>query len=240
VIDDARDARIDALAAALRQALAEAADPARAPGMQAYMKSSMPYLGVAAPAAKKVFARVFKDVSFTHELAWESSVRAIWDGARFREERYGAQALAQHKAAKAFQTPDALSLYAYMIATGAWWDHVDDLATHHVGRLLRAYPTEIKPRMLNWSRSDDLWLRRAAIICQVGAKDAIDLELLYACIEPALDAKEFFLRKAIGWALREHAWRDPGEVRRYVAALGDRLSPLSRREALKNLTSKAP
>ena len=115
-------------------------------------------------------------------------------------------------------------------------DHVDDLATHHVGRLLRAYPTEIKPRMLNWSRSDDLWPRRAAIICQVGAKDAIDLELLYACIEPALDAKEFFLRKGIGWALRQYARIDPAEVARYVKAHASELSPLSQREALKHVS----
>ncbi|MDB5098358.1 MAG: alkylation repair enzyme [Cyanobacteria bacterium RYN_339] len=219
----------------LRTRLAAAADPARAPRMQAYMKSAMPYHGVASPVGQRIYKDVFKDVAFPDAAAWQAAVRAIWHGAAFREERYAALALAGHRAAKGFQTPEALRLYEELIVDGAWWDFVDDLATHHVGALLRAHPAAIRPAMLAWSQGDDMWKRRTAIICQVGAKDAIDLELLYACIEPALASKEFFLRKAIGWALRQHAWRDPEEVKRYVAAQADRLSPLSRREALKNL-----
>jgi len=89
--------------------------------------------------------------------------------------------------------------------------------------------------MLRWSRDPDRWLRRTSIICQLGAKKSTDLDLLYACIEANLDDPDFFLRKAIGWALRQYAWTDPDEVRRYVAARTDRLSPLSRREALRNV-----
>jgi 3-methyladenine DNA glycosylase AlkD len=89
--------------------------------------------------------------------------------------------------------------------------------------------------MLSWSRSTNLWKRRTAIICQLGFKEHTDLELLYACIEPSLGSNEFFLRKAIGWALRQHAWTDPGEVKRYVRRNRDRLSGLSLREALKNV-----
>ena len=93
--------------------------------------------------------------------------------------------------------------------------------------------------MLGWSRGDDLWKRRSAIICQIKAKAATDLDLLYACISPSLESKQFFLRKAIGWALRQYAWTDPTEVRRYVAANEDRLSGLSRCEALKNIGAGA-
>jgi 3-methyladenine DNA glycosylase AlkD len=80
-----------------------------------------------------------------------------------------------------------------------------------------------------------MWKRRSSIICQLRAKQKTDLDLLYACIAPSLDSKEFFLRKAIGWALRQYAWTDPDEIRRYVAANDDRLSGLSKREALKNI-----
>ena len=93
--------------------------------------------------------------------------------------------------------------------------------------------------MLGWSRDENMWKRRSAILCQIKAKAATDLDLLYACIEPSLDSTEFFLRKAIGWALREYGWTDPAEVRRYVAANEARLSGLSRREALKNIGKAA-
>jgi 3-methyladenine DNA glycosylase AlkD len=94
--------------------------------------------------------------------------------------------------------------------------------------------------MLAWSRGASLWKRRSAILCQIRFKTDTDLDLLYRCIEPSLPSKEFFLRKAIGWALRQHAWTDPAEVRRYVHENEARLSPLSRREALKNLGATRP
>ena len=84
-----------------------------------------------------------------------------------------------------------------------------------------------------------MWKRRTAILCQLGSKAHTDLELLYACIEPSLGSQEFFLRKAIGWALRQYAWTDAAEVKRYVRRQRDRLSPLSVREALKNIGGTA-
>ena len=89
--------------------------------------------------------------------------------------------------------------------------------------------------MREWATDDDRWLRRTAVICQVGAKDRTDLDLLSHAIEANLDDRDFFLRKAIGWALRQHARTDPDWVRAFVAAHDDRLSGLSRREALKHL-----
>jgi 3-methyladenine DNA glycosylase AlkD len=88
--------------------------------------------------------------------------------------------------------------------------------------------------MLRWSRSPDMWKRRTSILCQLTFKKETDLKLLYACIEPSMDSTEFFLRKAIGWALRQYAWTNPDEVRLYVQKNVARLSSLSRREALKN------
>ena len=93
----------------------------------------------------------------------------------------------------------------------------------------------MRREMLAWAGCGDLWKRRSAILCQLGFKRDTDLGLLYACIEPALGSKEFFLRKAIGWALRQYARTDPEGVRRYVGEHADRLSGLSRREATKHL-----
>jgi 3-methyladenine DNA glycosylase AlkD len=129
----------------------------------------------------------------------------------------------------------ALPMYEEMIVTGAWWDLVDGIAGHRLGLLLRRFPREMRKEMLAWSRSGDLWKRRSAILCQLTFKKETDLDLLHAVIEPALSSKEFFLRKAIGWALRQYAWTDPREVRRYVRENESELSGLSKREALRNV-----
>jgi 3-methyladenine DNA glycosylase AlkD len=121
-----------------------------------------------------------------------------------------------------------------MIVSGAWWDYVDALA-HVVGELLSSYPKEIRPVMRSWSRDSDPWKRRVSIICQISLKRDTDLKLLYANIEPNFADRDFFIRKAIGWALRAYAWTDPREVARYVRAHEAELSGLSRREALKNI-----
>jgi 3-methyladenine DNA glycosylase AlkD len=93
----------------------------------------------------------------------------------------------------------------------------------------------MRRKMLSWSKSDNLWKRRTAILCQLGFKAETDLELLYSCIEPSLGSQEFFLQKAIGWALRQHAWTDSAAIKKYVRLNRTRLSALSCREALKNI-----
>jgi 3-methyladenine DNA glycosylase AlkD len=128
-----------------------------------------------------------------------------------------------------------MSMLEEMVVTGAWWDYVDAIATHGLGDVLRDNPAYMKPLMRRWARSQNVWKRRSSILCQVRFKAETDRELLYACIEPNLADREFFIRKAIGWALRQYAWTNPKEVRRYVAANRERLSPLSAREALRNL-----
>jgi 3-methyladenine DNA glycosylase AlkD len=226
---------VDGLVDAVRAALAAAADPAKAPAMQAYMKSAMPYLGVPKPRRELALRPVLAVHRLATEPDWRAAVLRLWREAQFREERYAAIALTGERPYRAYWTPDLLPVYQEMIVTGAWWDYVDELASRRVGPLLAASPAALRPVMLRWSRAPDRWLRRTSIICQLGAKQHTDLDLLYACIDANLDDRDFFLRKAIGWALRHHARTDPDEVRRFVAARHDRLSPLSRREALRNV-----
>jgi 3-methyladenine DNA glycosylase AlkD len=219
----------------LRRALQQAGDPVRAPAMQAYMKSAMPYHGVSTPLLRQVCKATFADLHFETASHWQGQVLYLWRGARFREERYAALYLAGDKRGRPFQTPSAMKMYDELIVTGAWWDYVDDIASHRVGPILRDYPVPMRRKMLFWSKSNNLWKRRTAILCQLGFKAETDLELLYACIEPSLGSGEFFLRKAIGWALRQYAWTDGAEIKRYVRLNRVRLSALSCREALKNI-----
>jgi 3-methyladenine DNA glycosylase AlkD len=125
-------------------------------------------------------------------------------------------------------------LYRHWIVTGAWWDTTDEIAPKRVGPLLRADPAAVAPVLRRWSTDEDRWLRRASVIAQLGSRAATDTGLLAAAIEANAEDRDFFLRKAIGWALRQHARTDPAWVRRFVAEHPG-LSPLSRREALRHL-----
>lgn len=216
-------------------ALLACAQPAKAPQMQAYMKSQMPYLGVTSPDRKKALKAVFDETPLQDAAVWQSTALRLWDGATHREHRYAAIALTGYRAYRSFQTMDAMPMYEHFIVDGAWWDYVDEVAIHRVGPLLAVDPKVMKRLMRAWSKDDDIWRRRTSIICQIANKGDADLKLLYDAIKPSIEHKEFFVRKGIGWALRQIAWSDPDEVIRYVTEHADRLSGLSKREALKNV-----
>ncbi|MFE6735717.1 DNA alkylation repair protein [Microbacterium sp. NPDC057650] len=213
-----------------RDALEEAADPALAPGQQAYMKSAMPFLGVRVPEVRRLVrgvARHEKDASTLRDAALE-----LWREAVHREERYAAQALMAMPPLRG--RLDMLDVHEEMVRTGAWWDHVDEVA-HRLADLLDAHPDEMGVELRVWSGDEDFWMRRVAIISQLGRRDRVDRALLTDAIEPNIADQEFFIRKAIGWALRDLGRHDPDWVRAFVAQHPD-LSPLSRREALKHLS----
>lgn len=214
--------------------MAAAADPGRAPGMQAYMKSTMPYHGLKSARVDEICKRVFAEQRFASCREWSAAILDLWRTARFREERYAAIRLVWLKEHRDCWSPGLMPMLEEMIVTGAWWDYVDSLA-QVVGELLRSHPKQIRPVMRAWSKDPNLWKRRVSIICQVSFKRDTDLRLLYANIQPNLADRDFFIRKAIGWALRAYAWTDPKEVARYVRARESELSGLSRREALKNI-----
>jgi len=198
------------------------------------MKSTMPYYGIPSAQVDAICKRVFGEHPFPSCGDWTAAILDLWRGARHREERYASIRLLSVKAHRSCWTPALMPVLEEMIVTGAWWDYVDSVA-QVVGELLRSHPKEIRPVMRAWSKDPNLWKRRVSIICQVSFKKDTDLELLYANIEPNLADRDFFIRKAIGWALRAYAWTDPKELARYVREHESELSGLSRREALKNI-----
>jgi 3-methyladenine DNA glycosylase AlkD len=220
---------------ALRDQLAAAGDPEKAAVQQRYMKSAMPYHGLAAPDLRRLLRPHLQAFAPTDRADWETTVRTFWDGATHREERYATIALARHRSARSWQDADTLGLHRHLVVTGAWWDLVDEIAQHLVGACLLADRDRVTSVLRDWSGDDDLWLRRTSVICQVSHGTELDRDLLTFAIERNLDDSSFWLRKAIGWALRQHACVDPEWVRAYVDLLGDRLSGLSRREAAKHL-----
>ena len=205
------------------------------------MKSVMPFRGITAPALRSTLRPLLADPAYLLQERdeWEATVRALWDGARFREERYAALAICGHRLYLSWSRElAAVPLYRHLVESGAWWDFVDEIASHRIGPILRAYPETEPDRMRSWAVDGDLWVRRAAILSQLLSKDETDRRLLLDCITPNLADPDFFIRKAIGWSLRQYAHCGPPAadwVRRTVDELGPQLSPLSRREALKNL-----
>lgn len=230
------------LVAAVRAVLAAHADPRRAADQQRYMKSAMPYHGLTVPTLRRVLRPVLAAPLGSSD-EWAETVRTLWDEATHREEWYAALALARHRRYAPWRDASRLDLWRHLVVTGAWWDVVDETATHLVAPLLLGEPAAVRPVLRRWADGDDLWLRRTAILANVGAKERTDVALLAeaveANLEPRLDgtpfAREFFLRKAIGWALRDYARTDPDWVRAFVATHRDGLSSLSVREATKHL-----
>ena len=224
------------LVGAVRAVLEQHADPERAAGQQRYMKSSMPYYGLTTPQHRQVLGPLLADpgLRMASRAQWEATIEALWRGATHREEWYAAIALARHRAYRGWVDSDAMPLWQSLIRRGAWWDVVDDIATHLVRDTVGAAHDVEGLRMREWAADESLWVRRAAILSQIGVRDGFDAELLTDVIEPNIDHPDFFSRKAIGWALRDRARHDPDWVRAFVGSHPS-LSGLSRREALKHL-----
>ncbi len=171
--------------------------------MQRYMKSAMPFHGVRAPAVAAVMKQVVAEHPLPDRTMWEATVRTLWDEATHREERYGAIALTGARPYRPYQDPAALPLYRDLVVTGAWWDFVDEVAVRRVGPIRRESPAEVDPVLRAWAVDDDLWLRRVAILSQVGRKVHVDHDLLVDVLAPNLGHPDFFVRKAIGWVVRD-------------------------------------
>lgn len=224
LVDRARRFAADALSAA--------ADPDKALGMQAYMKTDMPFYGVQKPGRGPILRRLVDVYPPTDRDEYQALVLGLWN-LPHREEKYLALGVAQ--AHRGFVEPAALPLYRKLIVEGAWWDLVDEVATHLIRDLVVGYPEGTWPVVDRWIDHEDMWLRRTAIICQVGAKDRTDSRRLFDfCVRRSPD-NEFFIRKAIGWALRDYARTDPVAVAEFAQGHREELSSLSFREATKHL-----
>ena len=213
-------------------ALAQVADPDKAAGMQAYMKTDMPFYGVQKPGRTEIMRYLAREYPPRTFDEYERLIGALWEMSH-REEKYLALGVATHHAQ--FIAPQSLPLYTRLIQEGAWWDFVDETATHLVREVVRTHPVEAWIEVDTWIDDDDVWLRRAAIICQVGLKEHTDPARLFRFCEARAFEKEFFIRKAIGWALREYAKTDPNAVAAFVRRHREQLSGLSVREATKHI-----
>ncbi len=218
----------DELVAFVRSELANRADPRKAAAMAAYMKTSMPFYGVPKPAREEISREAKQRFEVFNRRDYERAVLALWKLPN-REEKYFAIDMA--RAWRDFIRPESLPLYRRIIAEGAWWAIVDEVAAHLVGNLLLNHREKIAPMMDQWIADNHLWIRRAAIISQLTHKDKTDHARLFRYSLALAAEKDFFIRKAIGWALRQYAYSAPDRVRAFVEKNRQCLSPLTYREA---------
>lgn len=213
--------------------LAAAAVSADAGPMAGYMGDRFTFLGVKAPARKAVFRVALAAAGppvDEHQVT--EAIDALWDRPE-REHRYVGGLLATRFAPMA--SPALMDHVARWTTADPWWDTCDPLARSCAGQVVRRYP-HLRSTMDRWLAGDDLWLTRAALLHMGGWKQDIDRDWVFAACLARAGHPDFFVRKAIGWVLRDLAWVDPEAVVAFVEGPGAGvLSGLSRREALRNV-----
>lgn len=214
--------------------LAALANPSKAREMAAYMRTKDPFFGVGSVERHQLFQELVKVLKPDSQQRYEAQVAGLWAIPQ-REGHY--MALDWACRFKSFITLHALPLYERMIREGAWWDTVDVLAAHLVGHLLLHQRKTMKPLLETWVKDECLWIRRTAILAHLKHKQETDeTQLFDHCLKLASET-DFFIRKAIGWALREYSKTSPDAVRNFLKTHGENLSGLSRREASKRLSA---
>ncbi|BBH67071.1 hypothetical protein ACTI_37560 [Actinoplanes sp. OR16] len=208
-----------------------ARDPERAVGMEAYMRDQFLFHGLPSPIRR---ARAKAALTGLPPLT-EEDLRAValdcWDREEREFQQFACDLLAAHVTVPG---PDFLATVRVLITTKSWWDTIDPLATHFVAGLVRRHPALVAV-MDEWSREENMWLVRTAILHQLHYGARTDTDRLFGYCAAQARHPDFFVRKAIGWALRQYARTDPGEVRAFLADHEASLSPLSIREASKHL-----
>ncbi|NNK91521.1 MAG: DNA alkylation repair protein [Acidimicrobiia bacterium] len=213
------------------EGLAGAADVEKTGPMAAYLKTDMPFYGVQSADRKRILSAALKAHPITSRAEYRGVVTSLW-ALPHREEKYCAIGVATRY--QEYVSPGSMPLYKRMIVEGAWWDLVDWLASDAVGMVLLRHREQTAITMELWIDDRDMWLRRTAILSQLRHREQTDADMLFDFCLRRSHEKEFFIRKAIGWALREHAKTDPTGVYRFCDRNSERLSGLSLREATKH------
>ena len=217
----------------LELAYRQQADANVAAPMKKYMKGRYEYFGIKSPLRKEIYREHKLNYGLIPQEEKEKIIKWCWQQPQ-REYQYFAMEFLG-KARKEIDS-DSIYLYVYMITNKSWWDTVDFIATNLVGAYLQRFPEHTIRLTTEWMASNDLWLQRTCLLFQLKYKTATDTALMHGFINQLSDSKEFFIRKAIGWVLREYSKTDSQYVLDYVKTYP--MSGLSQREALKWLNNR--
>lgn len=199
--------------------------------MAKYMKDLFPFYGIKTDERRAILKSVCKK----HQAEIDSNARTIaWELflKKERELQYCGIEIIMKSLKNNYIIEDIVWIEKLLI-TNSWWDSVDTISKYILGSYLKQFPTEIATVVQRFSNAENIWLNRSVILFQLGYKSTTDFHLLQSLCLNHSNSNEFFIRKAIGWALREYAKTDPDAVRKFV--LESNLKPLSKKEALKNI-----
>lgn len=214
----------------LKSLFEENANRANAAPMKKYMRDQFEYLGIKSPQFKILLSGFIKQNGLPPIEDLDIIAHELW-GLPQREFQYLAVSLIGKMEKKL--DGGFIATLEYLITHKSWWDTVDTIAGHTVGMMFKRFPNVKVKYLKKWRKSENFWLRRTVLLFQLGYKEETDFELLCELIKENLGSDEFFINKAIGWALRQYAWVNPMPVKKFVKATKE-LHPLSRREALTN------
>jgi 3-methyladenine DNA glycosylase AlkD len=206
-------------------------NPDAAEPMKKYMKDHFSFLGIKSPLRKELERQFFNETGILKEPFNKEFVLALWEKDE-REYQYTGLVYME-KSLKKLQKVD-LVLMEGLMTTKSWWDTVDAISPKLVGEIAKRFPEVIGETINAWPGHDNMWLRRAALLFQLKYKQETKEELLFRYIRQNADSKEFFIQKAIGWALREYSKTNPASVKHFIE--GNQLAPLSVREGSKYLS----
>lgn len=214
----------------IRQLFAAHGDPLTAEGQMAYMRHQFSFYGLKAPVWTALFREFVREHGYpAYGGDLEEVVRRAYEE-EHRELHYVALQIIEKTQKNS--GADLIQLLEELILTHSWWDTVDWIAKL-VGIHFQRFPDQIAPVTERWMASDSFWLQRVAIIYQLRYKDRTDTDRLFRYILQVARSREFFLQKAAGWALRQHAKTDPALVAAFVSR--ETLPALTVREARKQL-----
>lgn len=209
------------------------ADPEQAAPMAKYMRGQFPFLGIKTPRRKKLFKEFLKEHGQSDVAEIDQVLRELWQLPE-REYQYCGVSLLRRMQKKL--PPEFVTTLKHLIVTKSWWDTVDALAAHPVGTHFARYPQVREATLPRWRAADNFWLRRTTLLFQLNYKDETDRDLLFALCRENANSDEFFIQKAIGWALRQYSKTNATAVIAFVEETP--LPVLSQREALKWLKAQ--
>lgn len=221
----------------LQTIFAQYANPDRAAQQQAYMKSTMPYWGLPKAESDQLAKELFKTAKPKSNDEYHTHVRELIFQASHREEWYAGLLYAQMF--KAYMVEENIPLYVDIIRHTQWWDMVDEISVHLIGKVLMDN-SKLPEYLYAWIADENMWVRRTALLTQLKYKEKTNFVVLNALILKVAHEKEFFIRKAIGWALREYSSTNPEAVMAFIKEHEDKLVPLSIREGTRIVKVKMP
>lgn len=211
----------------LRNSFEKNADMEIAISMKKYMRDKFEFFGIPSPRRKEIYKEFRKLYGLFPDDKKEKILKWCWESPQREYQMFAMEFM--NKTAKK-EAREIIKLYEYMIVTKSWWDTVDFIAANMIGTYFKKFPEDIPVVSHSWLNSGNIWLQRSCLLFQLKYKSELDTKLLESFIFPLADCKEFFIKKAIGWILREYSKTNPEYVIQFVN--DNQLSNLSKKEAL--------